>query len=236
VHGLKAARRGFAIGTIREWRSRQFLAGRAGAPPAVIFGDRFGDREPRLPPPGTRHSLESAVRVQRSPESFFAQHLCDHSEAQPVYAPNSYGGPQAEPSRGADLSWTVEASELGRYAYEKHVQDDDFGQAGALYRDVLNETDREHLAANIVGHASDDVSRDVQMRVIAYWTSVDAHLGATVAAGLGLGGIVLGRRRSWSLLALTAPDVRRLSAGSGAAEQPGYHSQRAGVWPAPVHQ
>jgi catalase len=121
-----------------------------------------------------------------------AQMTYRHSGAQPVYAPNSYGGPQAEPSRGVDLSWTVEASELGRYAYEKHVQDDDFGQAGALYRDVLNETDREHLAANIVGHASDDVSREAQMRVIAYWTSVDAHLGVTVAAGLGLGGIVLG--------------------------------------------
>jgi catalase len=121
-----------------------------------------------------------------------AQMTYRHSGAQPVYAPNSYGGPQAEPSRGADLSWTVEAGELGRYAYEKHVQDDDFGQAGALYSDVLNETDREHLAANIVGHASDDVSREVQMRVIAYWTSVDANLGVTVAAGLGLGGIVLG--------------------------------------------
>jgi catalase len=120
-----------------------------------------------------------------------AQMTYRHAGAQPVYAPNSYGGPQADPTGGADLGWAVEASELGRYAYEKHAQDDDFGQAGTLYRDVMTDTDREHLAANIVAHASDHVSRDVQLRVIAYWTSVDAQLGARVAAGLDHSGAAL---------------------------------------------
>ncbi len=106
--------------------------------------------------------------------------------AQPVYAPNSHGGPQADPRHG-DLGWDVGAGELGRYAYEKHADDDDFGQARALYRDVMNDTDREHLAANIAGHASDRVSDEIQHRVIAYWTMVDAQLGAAVAAGLGKG-------------------------------------------------
>ena len=80
-----------------------------------------------------------------------------------------------------------EAGEIGRYAYEKHAADDDFVQPRALYRDVMDDTDREHLASNIVGHASQDVSADVQRRVIAYWTNVDADLGARVAAGLGKG-------------------------------------------------
>ena len=108
-----------------------------------------------------------------------------HAGSQPVYAPNSFGGPQADPERGADLRWTVTGGELGRYAYEKHAEDDDFGQAGTLYRDVMSDTDREHLASNIVGHASDHVSHEMQLRVIAYWTSVDPELGARVAAGLG---------------------------------------------------
>jgi catalase len=43
------------------------------------------------------------------------------------------------------------------------------------------------MASNIVGHASAGVSDDVQRRVIGYWTSVDAGLGARVAAGLGKG-------------------------------------------------
>jgi catalase len=37
-----------------------------------------------------------------------------HAGAQPVYAPNSHGGPQADPQRGADLGWLVDAGELGR--------------------------------------------------------------------------------------------------------------------------
>ncbi|MEP6752159.1 MAG: catalase-related domain-containing protein, partial [Candidatus Dormiibacterota bacterium] len=81
--------------------------------------------------------------------------------------------------------WSVEAGELGRYAYEKHANDDDFGQAGTLYRDVMTATDRDHLVTNIVGHAGNHVTDAIQLRVIAYWSSVDTQLGARVAAGLG---------------------------------------------------
>ena len=110
-----------------------------------------------------------------------------HAGAQPVYAPNSFGGPQADAERGKDLGWEVEAGELGRYAYEKHAEDDDFVQPGTLYREVMSDTDREHLVTNIVGHASDEVDDDMQLRVVAYWTKVDPELGARVAAGLGHG-------------------------------------------------
>lgn len=51
----------------------------------------------------------------------------------------------------------------------------------------MSDTDRQHLVTNIVGHASDDVSQEMQLRVIAYWTNVDPQLGAQVAAGLGIG-------------------------------------------------
>jgi catalase len=110
-----------------------------------------------------------------------------HSGAQPVYAPNSHGGPQADTRDAADLGWSVEAAELGRYAYEKHADDDDFVQPRALYRDVMDDRERELLISNIVGHASDGVTPDMQLRVIAYWTAVDQELGARVAAGLGHG-------------------------------------------------
>jgi catalase len=110
-----------------------------------------------------------------------------HSGDQPVYAPNSYGGPQADPGRGADLPWQVEAAELGRYAHQKHAEDDDFVQPRALYREVMDDEERELLVSNIVGHASDEVSEPMQQRVVAYWASVDPELGARVAAGLGVG-------------------------------------------------
>ena len=106
-----------------------------------------------------------------------------HNGTQPVYAPNSYGGPKADPSTELP-TWLVEAGEIGRYAVEKHRDDDDFVQPRALYRDVMNDTDRDHLVSNIVGHASNDVTDEVQRRVIAYWTNVDTDLGARVAVGL----------------------------------------------------
>ena len=67
-----------------------------------------------------------------------------HAGSQPVYAPNSYGGPQADPSKELP-TWWVEAGEMGRYEYEPHADDDDFVQAGTLYRDVMNDIDRDHL-------------------------------------------------------------------------------------------
>jgi catalase len=110
-----------------------------------------------------------------------------NSGDQPVYAPNSYGGPQADTERGADLTWQVEAAELGRFAHQKHAEDDDFVQPRTLYREVMDEEKRELLVSNIVGHASDEVTEPMQQRVVAYWASVDPELGARVAAGLGVG-------------------------------------------------
>jgi catalase len=109
-----------------------------------------------------------------------------HSGAQPVYYPNSKGGPVADPSKELP-TWWVEAGEIGRYAYERHANDSDFVQPGVLYREVMSDTDREHLVSNIVAHASDGVSPGIQERVIGYWRNVDAGLGAAVAAGLGHG-------------------------------------------------
>src|SRR5664280_1650594 len=52
----------------------------------------------------------------------------------PVYAPNSYGGPVAQPERfGTDTSWGV-TGEIVRAAATLHSEDDDFGQPGELYR------------------------------------------------------------------------------------------------------
>ena len=108
-----------------------------------------------------------------------------HAGTQPVYAPNSYGGPRADPSKELP-TWWVQAGEIGRYAYERHRDDDDFVQPRALYRDVMNDSDREHLVTNIVAHASEGVTAPMQERVVEYWSNVDPALGARVAASLGV--------------------------------------------------
>jgi catalase len=107
-----------------------------------------------------------------------------HSGNQPVYSPNSYGGPRADEERYQDPTWFANG-ELLRSAYTLRAEDDDYGQAGTLYRKVLSPTDREHLASNIVGHMQ-GVERFVQERALKHWYKVDSELGTRVAKGLGL--------------------------------------------------
>jgi catalase len=104
---------------------------------------------------------------------------------QPVYAPNSYGGPQADPQRYPEPSWFT-SGEIMRSAYTPHAEDNDFVQAGNLYRDVMTEIDREHLVHNIVGHMSQGVERLIQERALKLWYQVDSNLGMRIALGLGI--------------------------------------------------
>jgi hypothetical protein len=55
----------------------------------------------------------------------------------------------------------VERGQIGRYAYSLHAEDDDFGQAGTLVRDVLDDAERDRMVSNVIAHVSQDVSDDV---------------------------------------------------------------------------
>ncbi|HEX9342829.1 MAG TPA: catalase [Actinomycetota bacterium] len=109
-----------------------------------------------------------------------------HNGDQPVYAPNSYGGPQADP-RHEEPGWHA-SGDLGRCATEPHREDDDFVQPGTLYRQVLSDLDRDHLVTNIATHLRQGVEADIQRHAIEYWRRVDPDLGARVAKLLGNGG------------------------------------------------
>jgi catalase len=100
----------------------------------------------------------------------------------PVYAPNSVGGPAADPARAAEVRWHADG-DMVRAAYTLREDDDDFGQAGTLFRHVFDEEQRERLAANIIGHVSAGVREPVLSRVFEYWRNVDEDLGRTVEAG-----------------------------------------------------
>ena len=89
-----------------------------------------------------------------------------HNGDQPVYAPNSYGGPKAKLQSYPEASWLL-SGEIMRSAYTLHAEDDDFGQAATLYRKVLSPTDKEHLVSNIVGHMSQGVERVKQARSVS---------------------------------------------------------------------
>ncbi len=102
----------------------------------------------------------------------------------PVYAPNSYGGPLADAERYPDQAVWVTDGELMRRAYSLHAEDDDWGQAGTMVREVLDDAARDRLVDNIVGHLLNAVSEPVLLRAFDYWRHVDKNLGDKVDAGV----------------------------------------------------
>jgi catalase len=179
-HFAEVEQAAFSVGSI--------VPGIGLSPDKMLMGRTFSYHDTHLHRIGTNYE-QLPINAPKSPVHSYMKDgsmTYRHASDQPVYAPNSYGGPKADASKELP-TWMVEPGEIGRYAYNLRAEDDDFGQAGTLVRDVLDDAERDRMVSNIVGHASQDVSDDVQGRVIEYWTSVDANLGARVAAGLGRG-------------------------------------------------
>ncbi len=103
--------------------------------------------------------------------------------ADPVYAPNSYGGPSAEPDPHEAGVWYAEGDML-RQAYTLREDDDDWTQAGILVRDVMDDGGRERLVGNVVGHLCDGVSERILVRAFEYWRNIDADIGQKIEDGV----------------------------------------------------
>ena len=98
----------------------------------------------------------------------------------PVYAPNSYGGPAADPSRTDDAGLFAAGGEMVREGYRDHAEDDDWGQARALVREVMDDAARERLVSNVAGHLLDGVSDAVLARAFEYWRNIDPEIGERI--------------------------------------------------------
>ncbi len=99
----------------------------------------------------------------------------------PNYLPNSFGGPAPE----------VEAAEppfevAGKAARQPYTHpNDDFAQAGDLYRKVMTDEEQAHLIGNIVAHLGSAQKR-IQLRQTSLFYKADTEYGRRVAEGLGL--------------------------------------------------
>lgn len=118
--------------------------------------------------PVNNYGIDGAMRI-------------DHTGAQPVYAPNSAGRPYADFEGTVENSWEADG-ELVRAAYTLHEEDDDFGQAGTLVRDVMDDAQRARLVDTLVGQLTGGLRPEVLERAFWYWSSVDADLGSKVEA------------------------------------------------------
>jgi catalase len=104
--------------------------------------------------------------------------------ADPVYAPNSKGGPKADTGRyGEPAGWHTDG-DMVRAAYTLREQDDDWGQAGTMVREVLDDAARERLVSNVAGHLLNAVTEPVLQRAFQYWRNVDKNLGDKIEAAV----------------------------------------------------
>ncbi len=111
------------------------------------------------------YSKDGAMRVQ--------------NVSDPVYAPNTKGGPEATGETNPAESWGGSGDAV-RNAYTLRRDDDDFSQAHTLVREVMDDAQRERLIANVAGHLSKGVSEPVLQRAFEYWRHIDQEVGERI--------------------------------------------------------
>ncbi len=104
----------------------------------------------------------------------------------PVYAPNSKGGPRADAERHPRAEGWKASGEFVREAYTLRKDDDDWSQAGTLVRKVMDDAERSRLVSNVVGHLRDGVSEPVLKRAFEYWRQIDAGIGERIAKDMSV--------------------------------------------------
>ncbi|MCS4506044.1 catalase [Arhodomonas aquaeolei] len=100
--------------------------------------------------------------------------------AAPNYEPNSFGGPQEDPSV-AEPPLRI-SGDAGRYDHREG--NDDYTQAGELYR-LMSADEKDRLVSNIVGHIG-VVPVEIQRRQLPHFHRADPELARRIAEGLGL--------------------------------------------------
>ena len=98
----------------------------------------------------------------------------------PVYAPNSYGGPEADRNQSGEPPGWYTSGQIVQDAYTKRRDDDDFGQAGTMVREVMDDAARARLVSNVAGHLLDGVTEPVLKRAFEYWRNIDNDIGERI--------------------------------------------------------
>jgi len=162
-----------------------FVPGIAASPDKMLQGRLFSYHDTHIHRLGPNYHLLPINRPKATKVNYYqrdgSMSFGDNSGDNPNYYPNSFGGPEPQPSAaepGFDVSGTA-----GRHSYT--LSDDDFFQAGELYRRVMTDEDRDHLIGNITTHLCNARKR-IQLRQTAIFYKADPDYGSRVAKGLGL--------------------------------------------------
>jgi catalase len=156
------------------------------SPDKMLLARLFSYHDTHLHRVGTNSQHLPVNRPKHAPVHSYNRDgaMRSNNPPDPVYAPNSYGGPVAQPgSYGSDPSWSV-SGEIVRAAYEAHREDDDFVQAHAMVNQAMDDAARARLISNIIGHVAQGVEEPVLSRVFEYWRKIDKTVGDRVEEGV----------------------------------------------------
>ncbi len=161
------------------------VPGIATSPDKMLQARLFSYHDTHIHRLGPNYHLLPVNSPKNAPETSYQRdgfmRLDENGGGGPNYWPNSFGGPEPDPTAGEppfDVSGTAARTEYPH-------SNDDFQQAGVLYRKVMTDEDREHLVANIVDHLKGAKKR-IQVRQTALFYKADPEYGTRVAEGVGL--------------------------------------------------
>ena len=162
-----------------------FVPGIAASPDKMLQGRLFAYHDAHRYRLGPNYHLlpvnrPKGVEVQNYQRDGFMR-FDGNGGSGPNYYPNSFGGPEPD-IQAAEPVFKVS----GNAARQPYTHpNDDFVQAGNLYRKVMTDEDRDHLIGNIVSHLC-NARKDIQIRQTKIFYKADPDYGRRVAEGLGL--------------------------------------------------
>ena len=162
-----------------------FVPGIAASPDKMLQGRLFSYPDTHRYRLGPNYHLLPVNSAKAAPENNCQRdgfmRFDSNGGGSPNYYPNSFGGPAPEPEAAEPVFDVSGKAARQRYAHPN----DDFVQAGDLYRKVMANEDRHHLIGNIVAHLGNAQKR-IQLRQTALFYKADSEYGRRVAEGLGL--------------------------------------------------
>jgi catalase len=162
-----------------------FVPGIAASPDKMLQGRLFSYHDTHRHRLGPNYHLLPVNRAKACPTQNYQRDGFMRFDANGGdslnYYPNSFGGPAPKRSAAEPPFEIIGMASRKPYTHPN----DDFFQAGELYRRVMTAKDRSHLIGNIVEHLSGAKKR-IQMRQTAIFYKADADYGRRVAKGLNL--------------------------------------------------
>jgi catalase len=161
-----------------------FVPGIAASPDKMLQGRLFSYHDTHVHRLGPNYHI-LPINRSRAAVNYYQRdgfmRSDDNGGGSPNYYPNSFGGPEPNPD-AAEPPFEVSGM-ADRHPFTH--PNDDFFQAGELYRRVMTDEDRDHLIGNITSHLCNAQKR-IQLRQTAVFYKADPDYGSRVAEGLGL--------------------------------------------------